>query len=294
MTTPPPPTPGPAATARDSGVMAELPRLRAPTPVRFIVYAYGLTWLVAWPLLLSKAGVLHTPAPAWLHYLTGYGPLAAAAVVAWGEGSASGLRAWWRSVWRPVAPRFWALALLPVAIGLATWLVPGGTPPTSLGALGDIPFLPPLPAIVAPLLWFLTFGVGEEAGWRGILQPILQHLYGPLSGTLMLAFVWAGWHAPFFLYVPGFQTLGHGSLAAFVAVLVGGACLLAWLRNASGSVLPCIVAHAGFDLVTAPPAGQGRAAPVLGALIIMGGIAAVGLTRGRLGAPTVPGDPLPA
>ena len=104
------------STARDSGVMAQLPRVRAPTPVRFIVYAYGITWLVAWPLVLAKGGLLTQQVPFALHYLTAFGPLLAAALVAFGEGETPGVLAWLRSLGRSAPAWSWAVALSPLVV----------------------------------------------------------------------------------------------------------------------------------------------------------------------------------
>lgn len=289
------PEPRTAPTARDSGVMAQLPRVRAPTPVRFIVYAYGLTWLVAWPLVLTRAGMLPTPAPFWIHYLAGYGPLLAAAVVAYGEGEKPGFLAWARSLVRPVSAGWWALGASPfivfalVVVALALTAQP--TPP--FASLGRIAFLPALNPWVALLLWTVTSGVGEEAGWRGILQPILQHLYGPLRGTLFVAVVWVGWHAPFFFYVPGYAAMAPVMLVGFALSLACASVILAWMRNASGSVLPCIVFHASFNALTASAAAQGRVGIVLSVTVIVGAAAVLVLTKGRLGARPSAGDPMP-
>lgn len=276
--------------------MAQLPRVRAPTPVRFIVYAYGLTWLVAWPLLLSRSGMLPTPAPYWLHYLTGFGPLLAAAVVAFGEGEAPGVLAWARSLVRPAPAVWWLVAVSPLIVWVLVRVVmaASGRPVSPLSDLGRVTLMPVMPAAVAFAFWTLTSGLGEEAGWRGILQPILQHLYGPLRGTLMVAVVWAGWHAPFFFYVPSYAGLGVAGIAAFVVSLAAGAVLLAWMRNTSGSVLPCIVWHGAFNTVTASAAGQGRVAAVLSVLVIVAAVTVLISTNGRLGARPSPGDPMPA
>ncbi len=284
------------STARDSGVMAQLPRVRAPTPVRFIVYAYGITWLVAWPLVLIKGGLLTRPVPFALHYLTAFGPLLAAALVAFGEGEAPGVLAWLRSLARPAPAWAWAVALSPLIVYalVVGGLAAVGRPVAPLGDIGRVNFLPAMPALAALAFWTLTSGLGEEAGWRGILQPILQHLYGPLSGTLMVAVVWAGWHAPFFFYLPGYTSMGLPMLVGFVVSLAAGAVVLAWLRNATGSVLPCIVWHGAFNTITASRAGQGTAALVLSVLVM---VAAVGLlvgTRGRLAARPSAGDPMPS
>jgi uncharacterized protein len=43
----------------------------------------------------------------------------------------------------------------------------------TLASLGNVTFLPPL-GIAALPLWLLTFGSGEEVGWRGYALPRLQ------------------------------------------------------------------------------------------------------------------------
>ena len=284
------------ATARDSGVMAQLPRVRAPTPIRFIVYAYGLTWLMAWPLVLSHAGILPQRVPFWLHYLTGFGPLVAAAIVAFGEGNGAGVLAWARSLVRPVAARWWLVAVSPliacaIVMGM---LVALGKPVPPFADFGRNDFLAPMPVLASLALWTLTSGLGEEAGWRGILQPILQHLYGPWRGTVMVGIVWAGWHAPFFFYIPGYLALSIGSLVGFALALTAGAIVLAWLRNVTGSVLPCIVWHGCFNLVTASRAGQGTTAAVLSGLVVAAAVTLLIVTEGRLAARPSAGDPMPA
>lgn len=283
-------------TARNSGVMALLPRVRAPTPVRFIVYAYGITWLVAWPLVLIKGGLLTQPVPFALHYLTAFGPLLAAALVAFGEGEAPGVLAWLRSLVRPAPAWSWGVALAPlIAYALVAGILGAvGRPVAPIAEIGRINFLPAMPALAALAFWTLTSGLGEEAGWRGILQPILQHLYGPLRGTLMVAVVWAGWHAPFFFYLPNYASMGLPAIAGFVASLAAGAVVLAWLRNVTGSVLPCIVWHGAFNTVTASRAGAGTVALVLSGLVIVAAVALLVVTRGRLAARPSAGDPMPA
>jgi membrane protease YdiL (CAAX protease family) len=47
---------------------------------------------------------------------------------------------------------------------------------------------------VAALL--VVAGLGEVTGWRGFLQPALQRRVRPLLAVLVVAAIWAGWHAP--------------------------------------------------------------------------------------------------
>ena len=57
-----------------------------------------------------------------------------------------------------------------------------------------------------PLSFVLAFTAffGEEYGWRGFLQPLLQKQFGPRGGILVLGAVWGLWHLPIniFYYSP--------------------------------------------------------------------------------------------
>ena len=54
------------------------------------------------------------------------------------------------------------------------------------------------PGLLIMLLGFnLLLGpLGEELGWRGLLQPAMTTRFGWLMGTLIVAALWAVWHAP--------------------------------------------------------------------------------------------------
>jgi len=50
----------------------------------------------------------------------------------------------------------------------------------------------------------VSFGFSEEVGWRGFALPRLQQRHAAWLATLWLTLGWAIWHAPLFLYRPGF------------------------------------------------------------------------------------------
>lgn len=57
-----------------------------------------------------------------------------------------------------------------------------------------------------PINFFLAFTAffGEEYGWRGFLQPLLQKRLGSIKGILLLGVLWGIWHLPLniFYYSP--------------------------------------------------------------------------------------------
>lgn len=60
-------------------------------------------------------------------------------------------------------------------------------------------------AVLIPNFFFIFSAFfGEEYGWRGFLQPLLQKRFGPISGVLLLGVLWGLWHLPInlFYYAP--------------------------------------------------------------------------------------------
>jgi membrane protease YdiL (CAAX protease family) len=87
-----------------------------------------------------------------------------------------------------------------------------------------------------------AYGLGEEPGWRGFMLPKLQARHDAWAATLLLALVWAAWHAPFFAYRYDFG--GPGMIAGFVVTLFAGALWLTFLYNSTGgSVLAVALWH---------------------------------------------------
>lgn len=83
---------------------------------------------------------------------------------------------------------------------------------------------------------------GEEWGWRGYLLPALLRL-GTWPAMLVHGVIWGVWHAPIILLGYNFgrpDLLGLGAMTVW-CVLLG--VVLGWLRLASGSIWPAVVAH---------------------------------------------------
>ena len=86
--------------------------MRAHPVISFFLLSWLFSWAFMVPLALARHGVI-APLPGWLHYLSAYGPLLAAARVS-GRDDGDGRSAWWSRVtrWR-ASPGAWALALSP-------------------------------------------------------------------------------------------------------------------------------------------------------------------------------------
>ncbi len=89
----------------------------------------------------------------------------------------------------------------------------------------------------------MILAFGEEVGWRGYLVPRL--VAGRVPGALALSgAVWGLYHLP--LIVRGAYAssdLPWISAALFMATIVPAGVFFGWLRLASGSVWPAVLAH---------------------------------------------------
>ena len=250
---------------------------RHPVSSYFLV-AYAISWSIAVPLALQAQGIVPTRLPWALHYLTAFGPAAAALLIArlLREPTETDRSAPRNAMNRPAV--WWAVGcgsplLLFVIARLAAGIA-GQTGPTWT-ALGHVNFLPDL-GLSAWVLWLLTSGFGEELGWRGFALPGLQRTHSALTSSVLLAIGWAGWHLPAFFYVPSYTAMGLRVLPGFFLGVLAGAIVLTWLYNSSeGSVFAAVLWHASFNFVTASPNAGGFVAAVTSTLVMVWAVAIV-------------------
>ncbi|WP_051538126.1 CPBP family intramembrane glutamic endopeptidase [Butyrivibrio proteoclasticus] len=82
----------------------------------------------------------------------------------------------------------------------------------------------------APLINMIP-AVGEEAGWRGYMYPVLKELYGKKKGIILGGIIWGMWHWPLMLLIGyeygtayrGFPTVGW-VLFAIYTIAIGILC----------------------------------------------------------------------
>jgi membrane protease YdiL (CAAX protease family) len=243
-----------------------------------LVFYFVITYLISWtiwsPIVASAQGWVNWNVPYALYYFGSFGPLLSALIVtALTEGGA-GVRDLFRRVFKfRVEFRYYAFAVL-VPIGLfalaylANFVVTGSW--SDLGLLGNADYLPYLGPLGVLGLWFLTYGLGEETGWRGFALPHLQKKHSATSATLILALLWAFWHFPAFFFRDTYVELGVLGFPMFAFMMLFTTMVFTWLYNStSGSVWIVIVFHAMFNWLSVSEAGGQFVAPIMSVPVIL-------------------------
>ena len=234
--------------------------------------AYAITWIIHIPLALSAQGLLDVALPAGLHFLGAYGPMLAAIIVTGMTLGAPGLRDLLgrMSRWRVGIGWLFIAVFGPVVLFLFSAVIVrawSGVWP-DFSQFGRVAEFPNLGWFTGWIVWTLTFGLGEEAGWRGFALPRLQRNRSARSATLILGTLWALWHLPQFFYNFEMSLL---SVIAFMVSILSGALVLTWLYNSTrGTVLVTILWHGAFN--TAVAGAQGAMAPLVNALVILAAV----------------------
>jgi membrane protease YdiL (CAAX protease family) len=99
----------------------------------------------------------------------------------------------------------------------------------------------PLYTIVFMVPIMLLGGGLEEAGWRYILQPLLEKKHTFVVATLLTGILWWVWHLPLF-FIQGVSQYGQNFFAFGINVL-GLSFALASIRKTAKSVWLCVLFH---------------------------------------------------
>jgi membrane protease YdiL (CAAX protease family) len=225
----------------------------------FVVIAFGYSW--AWWLPLTASGQTIDFGEAAPAYLAGVpGPLVAAVAVTAAADGVAGLRDLGSQIVR-VRWRWCAVALVvPVALlAVAMAITTGaGSPPPTIAAFGLFPGLPATGVLAVWCYAVLWNGLGEETGWRGYLQPLLERRFSRLGATAIVSVVWAAWHLPVLPVLTSFAVLAAPAMLPMF--WIGLACLsivLARLYHRSGaSILVVALWHGTYNVVAGTAAAQ--------------------------------------
>src|SRR5689334_1865387 len=212
--------------------------------------------------------------PMWLHYFVALGPISAALIMTYLTEGNSGIRNLIARIfkWRVDARYYVFVIFIPVGMFVFACVLnrifTGNWP--NLALLGEVDYLPYLTPLGALGIWFITFGLGEETGWRGYALPHLQKTRSAATSTLILGTLWACWHLPMFFYRDTYIQMGIMAFPMLALSLLFAAMIFTWLYNSTnGSLWIVIVFHAVFNWLTSNEAGGQFAGAFLSLAVIL-------------------------
>ncbi|MBI5033872.1 MAG: CPBP family intramembrane metalloprotease [Chloroflexi bacterium] len=247
----------------------------------YFVLAYALSWSIEIPIALSAQGIIKGQFPYAIHYFASFGPLVAAFIVTAIADGGTGIRKLFSGLfkWR-VGGFYWLFAVgLPIVFFTVsvfiTRLMEGEFPDFAL--LGQTDYLPYLGIPGALAVWLVSYGLGEEVGWRGFAIPHLQRTRTAYVSSLLLGVIWACWHLPAFFYRDTYIEMGL--LVGFPMLLISvtfGSVFLTWLYNSTqGSTLMAIVFHGVFNWLLTSGAGGAGANVIMSTAVIFWAVRAI-------------------
>ncbi len=176
-----------------------------------------------------------TGLPFWV--ITVWGPTLAAVILSLRSGDLAALLG--RVIKVSTVPvEVWALVVAPLlVVALMRPFSPHEALPLGAGT------------IAAMVVFNLVLGpLGEELGWRGVMQHQLNQRLGWLEASLLVGAVWFIWHLPLWtIDSPQSEISPHlfALHCLFYAVIIGAAYTLS-----GGSILPAILLHLTFNLAS--------------------------------------------
>ncbi|PKH40909.1 Membrane protease YdiL, CAAX protease family [Nocardioides alpinus] len=250
-----------------------------PAPA-FVLLTFAFSWGAWLPQLAAVQGWLPMRPWAGFHLVGGLGPAVAAVVVTHCLHGSVGLRELGRRLvaWRG-RRRAWTFALLVpptllvVAAPLSAWASGEGLASLDWSAFGSSAEFSSLPVAVWWCANLVFYGMGEELGWRGFLQPSLEETRSVVSAAGLVSLPWALWHLPLFGITPSYRAMPLIGLVGFALSIWVASLIFAWLLHLGrGSVLIVAVFHAWFDIVTTSPLGPGALPTTMGAAVTIVGL----------------------
>lgn len=242
----------------------------------FILITYAISWVVWLPLVLNEQFNLDIPVLPFQFFLASFGPLVGAVATQMIFQKKKGLKAWLKQVLSLSFDKKWlALAVaLPITYFIVGYLVQyiwAGVP-IKINEFGITSKLPGYNVFQVLLIWIFTYGIGEEIGWRGYLFPSLSKKKSPIVASFMVTLVWALWHLPAFFFNPVYMEMGFGIMGWLISLSFGSVLLGYLCKESKYSIIPVLIWHAGFDLITAGDISASYLAPVASALVIIHGV----------------------
>jgi uncharacterized protein len=146
-----------------------------------------------------------------------------------------GLNVWWIA--------FGVTLLITVAASAIVWATPLASFGVQEGGIVD----PVLSFFIFFGMTVVWFGLAEEVGMRGYLQPRLMSL-GRTPALLVVGLVFATWHLPLIFIAPAQVDFPTGNLLLFFPLFYGtfvaASFFFGYMRIYTGSIWPASIAHA--------------------------------------------------
>ena len=239
----------------------------------YIAASYSFSWLMWLPLLVNGQFGLDLPTVRYQHFLGAFGPCFGALVTSVLVHGSAGLKSFLR---RALNPRIslWCYVFAVTSPFLFFIIAAGIAYPfegslVNFGSLGLTEKISSGNFLFVWVFWIVTYGVGEEVGWRGYLLPKIAGVTQTATAAVIVAQYWALWHLPAFFYDGGIEARGMAIIGWYIG-LVFGSILLAWLtRNARWSVIPAIIWHGTFNLTIASDQAEGMIAAIISVMVIV-------------------------
>src|SRR5215207_814755 len=151
-----------------------------------------------------------------------------------------GLNVWWIA--------FGVTLLITVAASAVVWATPLASFTMPEGGILD-PILSFFIVFGMTVVWF---GLAEEVGMRGYLQPHLMSL-GRTRALTLVGLVFATWHMPLIFLAPAQVDFPTGNLLLFFPLFYGtfvaASFFFGYMRIYTGSIWPASIAHAVHNAV---------------------------------------------
>ncbi|RAN76718.1 hypothetical protein B5P43_22130 [Bacillus sp. SRB_336] len=235
----------------------------------FVFVTFVFSWLCLLPLIFMAP---QTVMP-WYFYVGSMGPALGAVAATLVQRGKGGVGSWARrafsfeGIGRALAVVAGSMLLYAGAGLVVEQMSTGST--VRISSFGLTSQLPGVSAPLVALIWLLTFGIGEETGWRGWLMPALTGRFGFFAASLLVAGVWLAWHLPQFIFNTGFRNMGW-AVVGWVLALVAGSLWLGWLaRLGRWSIVPVVLFHGGFDLLTSSDLGPASFAATASTIVMV-------------------------
>ncbi len=219
----------------------------------FFLTANLISWIIWAPLYLPYFNINLLPILPYHYALGALGPILAAFIISRVEKGKSENKKLLKRMFKWKVNPFWyfvalfgPFVLFSIAIIIGYFATGKPINFEGVGVSKEFPQF----SILAFLLYnIISFGYGEETGWRGYALPKLQTKYNAFSSSILLTIGWAIWHIPLFFYRSGYMSMEFAGIIGWVLSLLMGSILLTWLYNSSrGSILICALFHATIDI----------------------------------------------